>query len=208
MAPDRYGRPLSSRPRTTTDTENRNTPPTLLGQLPVREMTSAGVAGHYLRRDDTFVASVSDDQLRSPVPATAVIAHPLAHVRLPGEGRIDPARTDGEQLTDLVTVFFGLGVYHVNASFDFEQSDQGWRTARLGYLSDQMFGYALARYAQLRSEPGPEWATALDTNPRTYIMQATRYLETRHTSAHLTGSPDRGAQPPTPARIPPWVYWW
>jgi hypothetical protein len=151
----------------------------LLAHLPGYASESAGVAGHYLRRDDGFVVAVSESNLTDPVAVVAVIAHELGHVRLLGEGRIEPDRRDGEQLTDLVTVALGLGMFNANAAFDFKQSDRGWRAGWLGYLSEEMFGYALAYYARQRGESEPGWASALDPNPRGYLKQAARYLRTR-----------------------------
>jgi hypothetical protein len=138
---------------------------------------SATVAGHYRRGDDGYVVAVSQSQLPDPIAVTAVIAHELGHVRLLGEERIEPGRRDGEQLTDLVTVVLGLGVFNANASFEFDQSASGWQATRLGYLSEEMFGYALARYARLRGEHTPAWVAALDNNPRGYFQQAQRFLD-------------------------------
>jgi hypothetical protein len=135
-----------------------------------------GAAGHYQRRGDTFFVAIRRRQLRDPVALTATMAHELAHVRLLGEQRIDPDRNDQEQLTDLATVFFGLGVFTANASFDFSQSQFGWQTSQLGYLGEVLFGYALAYYAHLRGEDDPAWAKALDTNPRVYMRKGLRFL--------------------------------
>jgi hypothetical protein len=44
-------------------------------------------------------------------------------------------------------------------------------------LTEQMYGYALARYARMRNEVSPAWATHLDLNTRTYLRRATRYLD-------------------------------
>lgn len=140
---------------------------------------SEGVAGHYQPIDDGYRVAVSQAQLADPIAVTAVIAHELGHVRLLGEGRIEPGRRDGEQLTDLVTVALGLGVFNANASFEFDQSAAGWQATRLGYLSEEMFGYALAWYARRRGEPHPDWIAALDNNPRGYLEQTQRYLEAR-----------------------------
>ena len=137
---------------------------------------SAEAAGHYRPTRDGYLVAISQTQLPDPVAVTAVIAHELGHVRLLGEGRIDPGRRDGEQLTDLVTVALGLGVFNANASFEFDQSASGWQASRLGYLSEEMFGYALAWYARQRGERAPDWADALDNNPRGYLRQAQRYL--------------------------------
>jgi hypothetical protein len=104
--------------------------------------------------------------------------------KLPG-GLYTPAQIDRicasrEPLTDLVTVYLGMGVFTANAAFSFRQftgtGTQGWRAQRLGYLTEQMLGYTLACYAMLRGEPDPRWAKYLDTNPRVYMKRGVRYL--------------------------------
>src|SRR5688572_23737825 len=68
-------------------------------------------------------------------------------------------------LTDLLTVFFGLGVFTANAAFSFQQwtntATQGWQTERRGYLGEEEIGYALALFALLRGEHNPAWANIL-----------------------------------------------
>jgi len=124
-----------------------------------------GAAGHFQHRADVFILAIRRRQLRDPVALTATVAHELAHVRLLGERRISPDRGDQEQLTDLATVSFGLGIFTANAAFDYSQNQFGWQTSQLGYLGEALFGYALAYYAHMRAEEDPSWAKALDTNP-------------------------------------------
>ncbi len=149
----------------------------LLRHLPRAARHSAGAAGHYRRAADgrpriTLTGELTAD----PVALVAVLAHELGHHRLLGEGRIAAGRRDGEPLTDLLTVFFGAGHYNANAAFRFTQDAHGWRRSALGYLTQPMFGYALARYAWLRGEPDAGWTGLLDTNLRGYFRAGTRYL--------------------------------
>jgi hypothetical protein len=138
---------------------------------------SVDAAGHWQQRDGSTVITVQLKQAQEPVALVAVIAHELGHERLLGEGRLDPSRRDGEPLTDLFTVFFGFGVYSANAAFEFRRSERGYRTSRLGYLTEPMYGYALARYAWLRGESAPAWAARLDTNPRVYLKEGLSFIE-------------------------------
>lgn len=140
------------------------------------EHAYSGPAGHYHEHDGKGVVTIYGSQADSPMTLIATIAHELGHVRLLGEGRIPWERRDCEPLTDLLTVVFGFGVFTANASFEFAQDHRGWKSQRLGYLTEQMFGYALARYTLLRGEPDPTWAAHLDTNPRAYMKQALRCL--------------------------------
>ena len=43
-------------------------------------------------------------------------------------------------------------------------------------MSEETYGYALARYALLRGEDNPHWARHLDENPRAYSKQTLRFL--------------------------------
>ncbi|UGT41501.1 hypothetical protein LTV02_37175 [Nocardia yamanashiensis] len=140
------------------------------------EGSTRGEAGHYRLEHGRAVVSLEMSQLRAPVTLVATVAHELAHERLLGEGRIEPDRHDGEQLTDLLTVFLGLGVFNANAAFQFSQNQRGWQSQRLGYLPQPMFGYALACWSFMRGDSKPVWAGHLDTNPRVYMKQGLRYL--------------------------------
>jgi hypothetical protein len=136
----------------------------------------SGAAGHFQPSGDRFIVAIRRHQLRNPVALTATIAHELAHVRLLGERRVSRDRKDHEQLTDLTTIYFGVGVFTANAAFDFSQDQFGWRSSRLGYLGEELCGYALAYYAQLRGERDPAWAKALDANPRASMRKGLRFL--------------------------------
>jgi len=137
---------------------------------------SRGAAGHHRMRDGRSVIGIADEQANAPMALVATIGHELGHVLLLADGRISPGRKDHEPLTDLLTVFFGVGVFAANSAFEFARDENSYRTSRLGYLTEPMFGYALARYAWLRGEPDPPWARHLDTNPRAFLKQGLRYL--------------------------------
>lgn len=96
-------------------------------RVPVASQFS-GAAGHFQQDGGVPVVAFRRRQLRHPVALTATLAHELAHARLLTERRVDAARKDHEQLTNLATVFFGLGVFTANAAFDFSKSQYGWQT--------------------------------------------------------------------------------
>lgn len=149
----------------------------LLAHLPSAAWSSRGAAGHYRRSaDGRPVITLTGELTADPVALVAVLAHELGHHRLLGEQRIPAARRDGEPLTDLLTVFFGTGHFNANVAHRFTQTGGGWQRRRLGYLTQPMFGYALARYAWRRDETEPTWARLLDTNPRGYLREGLRYL--------------------------------
>ncbi|TCC66197.1 hypothetical protein E0H73_04640 [Kribbella pittospori] len=138
---------------------------------------SSGAAGHWRQRDGATIVTVDMKQAQRPVALVATMVHELGHERLLGEDRIDPDRRDGEPLTDLFTVFVGFGIFSANASFEFYRTHTHYGTSKLGYLTEAMYGYALARYAWLRGETEPAWAERLDTNPREWMKQGLRFLE-------------------------------
>lgn len=110
----------------------------------------------------------------------ATIAHELGYVILIGEDRLDESYEDMELMTDLVPVFYGLGVFSANSSIVFEQwtnaQYQGWQASSAGYLTEEAFGYALGLFAYLRGEEKPEWAKYLATNPKSYFKSSINYL--------------------------------
>jgi hypothetical protein len=139
-----------------------------------------GAAGHHRIRDGRSVIGIRDDQAGRPMALVATIAHELGHVLLLADGRISAQQQDHEPLTDLLTIVFGLGIFGANAAFEHSRDLRGsysyTHTSRLGYLTEPMYGYGLARYAWLRGEADPEWARHLDTNPRTFLKRGLRYL--------------------------------
>ncbi|AVT30701.1 hypothetical protein C6361_15835 [Plantactinospora sp. BC1] len=136
----------------------------------------SGAAGHYRVVAGRAVVSLEESLGSRPLALVATVAHELAHERLLGEGRVDPQRRDQEPLTDLLTVYLGFGIFTANAALEFAGRHTGWSASRLGYLTEPMYGYALARYAWLRGETAPDWARHLDTNPRTYLRRGLRFL--------------------------------
>ena len=145
--------------------------------LPSFESSGSGVAGHYLKRRGKFVVSLESSQVSDPLFLVATVAHELGHVRLVGEGRLHAGYDDHEFLTDLLTVFFGLGIFTGNSAFRFRQWAEGWQTERLGYMTEEMFGYALALFAWVRGESNPAWSSHLQGNVRAYFVSGHKYLE-------------------------------
>jgi len=141
-----------------------------------------GPAGLYISATDQsrLVIAVKSSKLKNPLAVVATLAHELAHVILLGGNLVDRESPDMEPLTDLTTVFLGLGVFTANAAAQFEQHQdgrsQGWSMQRLGYLSEEMYGYALAKFALERGEDRPEWRKYLSTNVSAYCRQSSKWL--------------------------------
>ena len=150
--------------------------------LPIWESAGRGAAGQFMQGADqpSIKIRLSTDRLNDPMSLVATIAHELGHVLLLADGKISRESADHEQLTDLLTVWFGLGIFTANSVFKFSQWSggfkQGWESRRLGYLNEQMFGYALAWFAFVRNESNPTWAKHLEGNSKYYFRSSMRFL--------------------------------
>jgi len=141
-----------------------------------------GPAGLYTggwRHTVEIRASLLDE----PVALVATMAHELCHVLLLGGGLMDPDEPDMERFTDLATVFLGFGVCSGNACMRSHQWDSGarhgWRMEKLGYLNEELYGYALAVFAGMRGEHNPDWSKHLSTNVRSYFKRSQKALAQR-----------------------------
>jgi hypothetical protein len=152
------------------------------------ESSRSGPAGLYIhpKDRDRLVIALEKSGLEEPATLVATICHELGHVHLLGDKRIERDTPDSEPLTDLLTVSFGAGIFTANSVFQFSQwqshSLQGWRASRLGYLSEELFGYALACYAWYRGELQPEWQKFLRSNILYYFDDSLHFLSTTRES--------------------------
>jgi hypothetical protein len=173
------------------------------------QTSRSGPAGLFIHPKDSqrLVIALEDSGLDEPAALTATICHELGHVHLLADGRLSHDAADSEPLTDLLTVFFGAGIFTANAVFQFSQwqshSHQGWKASRLGYLSEELFGYALACYSWYRGELTPNWARHLRPNIHYYFddslhfLSATRESKIPFDAAEPIASPNGGpAAPP------------
>ncbi len=147
-----------------------------LRTVPQRKKGSAGMYSN----DNREVISIESSELADPTIVAATLAHELSHVRLLGENRLTGEEHDHEQLTDLATVFFGMGIFNANATVFYKQSvNHGfseWKSGRLGYLSESTFGYALGLWTFVRGEDSPAWLRHLRPGVRKIVRQTVRYL--------------------------------
>jgi len=156
---------------------------TLRKDVPIWSGRNCDAAGLYFHQpeDGVYTIGINEDQLADPIRLSATLAHELAHVLLLGGGLVKPDKEDMEPLTDLATVYLGLGVLTSSAAFQFRQwtnnRTQGWSVNRQGYLPEAMWGYALAKFAHLRNERHPSWVAALARNIRNEYRSADRWLE-------------------------------
>ena len=148
----------------------------------------AGTAGQFTHREAWLggkgpTVRLNEDSLRDQAKLTATLAHELGHYRLLVPTLPGADEGDHEPLTDLLTIFSGFGILISNQIVVSSSSEEGlwsqWSVGRLGYLSAEIAGYALAIYARLRGEAKPAWRKHLDHDPRAYFEQSRRYLEKR-----------------------------
>lgn len=153
--------------------------------------------GHFRVSGGRMIISLDRGEAADPGHLAAIAVHELCHLRLIGERRIRRDRSDGERLTDLLTVYFGFGIFTTNAAMHFARTEHGFtivsrgllddRTLnaarhaggyhRLGYLRSAEFGYALACYCWVRGETElPVWARYINPGPRVHMEQGLAYL--------------------------------
>ena len=153
-----------------------------------------GAAGlyHRPRRSDNggdarAAIGIEESQLTEPMSLVATLAHEIGHELLLGQNRLQGDEQDHEPVTDLLTVFFGMGIFSGNAAFDDKAWSDGtfhhWRVKRQGYLNQTTFGYAMARFAFTRGEFAPKWMKHVRPDVRVHLKNGLKHLvETRGSS--------------------------
>ncbi|MGL6074438.1 MAG: SMI1/KNR4 family protein [Fimbriiglobus sp.] len=137
-----------------------------------------GSVGMYEPEEDQFRLWFEIEQIRDPLNLVATMAHELGHVHLLGHGRVSRDEKDHELLTDLITVYFGLGLFTANSVLRERESKitLGTFVHSYGYLTMPTFGYALAKFARLRGEDKPKWVRELRPDVRLAFHQAKKFL--------------------------------
>jgi len=156
----------------------------LKGRMSHWESSRSGAAGVYRAKDQIdghAVIAIKTKELSNPVRLVATLAHEAGHELLLAGGYVGRDEPDMEPLTDLVTVFRGLGIFTANSAFHFRQYSDGqragWSASRHGYLSEPILGYALAWFAHERRERKPAWIRYLKPNVAHYFKQSAHYME-------------------------------
>ncbi len=168
----------------------------------VDDETIPGAAGLYLTQKRSRIA-VARSQLEDLTKLLATVAHELAHELLLKGGHLDTDWPDHEQITDLLPVFLGVGLFGANATVATSSYSDGpmhyFTGSRQGYLSSISLGYALALFAYARGERKPTWAMYLRRDARTTMRAGLRFLfKTNDTLFH----PNSFGAPRTQPSIP------
>ena len=139
-----------------------------------------GTAGLYSNQDGKTTLWLEVSRMADPVSVVATFAHELCHAHLLGGGRISSEEEDHEPLTDLATVYFGMGIFTANACLRDKAYHVGnwehWSISRQGYLTSPVLAYAMALCAWLRRETSPAWARYLRLDARSPFKKALAYL--------------------------------
>jgi hypothetical protein len=121
-------------------------------------------SGEWARGEQRNRIRLAPELMADPVALVAVFAHEIGHELLLGARRVEVTRPDQEPLTDLLTVFYGLGIFTANASFEVRPhpSGRGKQPLARGYLREDALAKAMTHYALLRGERHPVWRKQLD----------------------------------------------
>lgn len=153
-------------------------------------------AGLYVQRERSIIY-VARSRLEDPTRLVATLAHELAHELLLNGGHISPDASDHEEVTDLLPVFLGLGIFGANGTV----RETAWRNAhasysqvsRQGYLSSLQLGYALGVFAYVRGENNPKWVKHLRPDAGVTMKAALGYLrKTDDSLFRVTATARRG----------------
>lgn len=148
-----------------------------------RDPSSEKALGTYLAIPGARQSIAIDvSLLSSPVSLISTLAHELCHVLLIGEGRITGDEDDHEPLTDLLTVFLGFGALAANSVLEerswLDGTNGRWELSVKGYMTMEMYGYAIAIFATLRGESTKEWSPRLRLSVRNAFARSMRYFAT------------------------------
>ena len=132
---------------------------------PVNGLVVKEQSGRWIRTNGQNQILLVPALAADPVALIATYAHEAGHELLLGSGRISLVRRpDHESLTDLLTVFYGLGIFTANAAYERRPrpNGRGKQPLARGYLRESALSEALAHYAKLRGERRPDWDRYLD----------------------------------------------
>jgi hypothetical protein len=116
--------------------------------------SAAGTFSH-----DGNAARITYDprHIKTPVTLVATFAHELAHYLTGSFPELLAPPDMMEHATDVATIFMGFGVFGANSAFNFSQhtefDSQGWRSERLGYLTESEWAFGLAMFCTLTDRP-------------------------------------------------------
>jgi tetratricopeptide (TPR) repeat protein len=136
--------------------------------------------GAFQEEEGRITIWLEQSRLTEPDSAVSTLAHELGHVHLLADKRCDRSTPDHEPLTDLLAVYFGLGIFVANNAIrevNWRTGNvEGWSLSRQGYLNMPEHAYALALYALSRGEHHPHWLKFLRPDLRALFKTESKYL--------------------------------
>lgn len=135
----------------------------------------SNAAGLYQYEQEKSSIWLNRSELADAESLVSTISHELCHEILLGGQYLDADEDlDHEEVTDLLTVFAGFGVFSANACVRERNWHEGHleysETKRKGYLSMAVLAYALALSAWYRKESKPDWYQALRPDVRSLVQ--------------------------------------
>jgi hypothetical protein len=139
-----------------------------------------GLAGQYDSEGKKTIR-VARSQTETPMSLVKTLAHEIAHEILLGGGLLNPDESDHEEVTDLLPVYLGLGIFAANSTVQEEYKTSGlvssWKIGKHGYLPARILSYALALCCHVRGEGYPEWSKYLRTDAVIALEESLQYIE-------------------------------
>jgi len=148
-----------------------------------------GAAAHYMFDEDGEHIVMQSSELADPISLIGTLAHELSHARPLGGGRVSGETLDDELLTDLCATYHGFGLFLANAPRDWLSGCGTWpgtKLVRPGYMTVNLYAWALAHRALLADERDPTWLAGLQAEPRRLVRDGIRWLSAHENSAHIT----------------------
>jgi hypothetical protein len=132
-------------------------------------------AGLYFGKSEEgkYDIMIEKKNLTEPENLVATLAHEFAHIKLLGEERLEQ---NDEDLTDLTTVVFGLGIFNANSAFKEYKTYHSYGHNSAGYLKQREWGYVLALYSFFRHEQDPQWIKFLTPNLRSDFQKSMDFI--------------------------------
>lgn len=121
-----------------------------------------------------FLIGLEDSLLDKPYKLIATMAHELSHIKIMGENRL---QNPDERLIDLVTVFFGIGIFNANAAAIFYKNLNAWGYSKQGYLTQQEWGYSLSLYSFIRKGTDTSWIKYLTPNIKSDFLKSQKFIQ-------------------------------
>lgn len=157
--------------------EQAQRPELRVGPVTAQVFTESDPGGTFSVEDSKVVITYDPGLLDDPMALIATLSHELGHYLLLTLPEPPPGGPEAEELaTDLVTVYLGFGLFGANCAFSFHGNNQGWSTARQGYLPERMWCYALAIFFLLRDEDCGHARPFLKEHLFSDLRKATAYL--------------------------------